>query len=135
MSYLQDLYQGDREIFAHEHRDDRDLAEALRARGYAVQMDAWTMYGRQTDALMGQSYAIKGVARGEQDIMELQSGDSVDDGYDDSRRYTLMPHGHVTADEILRALEEPSLEEMGQEVARIYTETYGPLVAGEEILF
>lgn len=105
MGYLQDLYQGDREIFAHERRDDRDLAETLRARGYAVQMDEWTYYGPQTDAYLGQCYTIANVARGEFPIRELQAGDSVEQD-PESRRYTLLPHDHMSVEELYEELKD-----------------------------
>jgi hypothetical protein len=96
MGYLQDLYEGDRMFTPRP--DDRDLVELLRARGYAVAVVEQAVYGPQTDALLGTSWTIDGVARMEGDIMELKAHDSADDyGDGDYRRYTLDPIDHAAA--------------------------------------
>jgi hypothetical protein len=136
MSYLQDLYQGDRECFAHERRDDRDLAETMRARGYAVQMHEWTYYGRQTDAQLGTCWAIRGVALSEHAIRELQAHDDACPSGED-RTYTFLPHGHMTTDELYAELApdfgDAALEQMGQDVAAEYVRLHG--LPNEEIPF
>lgn len=72
MGYLDDLYQGDREIVAAQGLlvNDTALIESLKALGLFVVFSVSAVFGRQTDAFMGNATELVGAFKTRKDIPE-----------------------------------------------------------------
>lgn len=70
MGYLQDLYEGDKEIaWANNHlQDDGKLIKELNEKGLYVVYERSAVYGRQTDAFLGTCTKVRGAFRKMDDI-------------------------------------------------------------------
>lgn len=72
-------------------RDDRDLAEQLRRRGYWVQIIKRRVYDAQTDVWLGDSYELLELALWPGEAAKLKQTDGRDEGYGEFEIWTLDP--------------------------------------------
>jgi hypothetical protein len=72
-------------------RDDRELAEQLRQRGYWVQILKRRVYGAQTNTWYGDSYEISGIALWPGEAVKLKKTDGLDEEFCEFEIFTNGP--------------------------------------------